>query len=542
MSAAIGFLPASMDFLHGHDHLDHLTWNIGFLDVLRAGVLYPRWLPDINQGDGGPTFIFYGPLFSYVTALFSWKLGIIQGLTMASFLFWWGSGAAMYLCARQWLPRPASLAAALVYLFLPYHVYDLYMRAALAEFAQFFWLPLIVLWLAKLRRGGVLSVIALAFCIAGAILTHVITAVVVFYLLAVVSLIALFRSRSMCLKIIIAMAWGMALSSVYLLPALWERSFINPGLFLADNGDYTRNFLFSPADTEIKKSALLWALVQAGLLAPLLLVCGLPKPDKNGDSADVERLSTLRRHWLALGILALFMMLPISVLIWKLPGLRYLQFPWRWLLVGSFAASFLVGLQCRLLRHIRPIWRVALLVFLIANLCLTARLWSFRMMNALAHNHDYSELLQKARYYRDMNSPPKWISRAEERFRSRRGQALKAPVTIVQGVSDAKILEWAPSRRQVALEAQTETLVRLRTFYYPGWNCQLDGNPAPIEISSEGQIVVSVPAGRHLMSCSFSNTPVRTVGSITSLVAFFASLLAVVISRRRSRAIEPLSH
>ena len=43
----------------------------GFLDALREGVLYPRWIDAANRGFGAPSFVFYAPLAYYLTALLS---------------------------------------------------------------------------------------------------------------------------------------------------------------------------------------------------------------------------------------------------------------------------------------------------------------------------------------------------------------------------------------------------------------------------------------------------------------------------------------
>src|SRR5712692_1268397 len=77
--SVLSFLPAAIDFLHGDDVWQHLAWNYGFLEDLRSGSFYPRWLASVNGGEGSPVFVFYGPLFSYVTAAFSWKLGVLHG-------------------------------------------------------------------------------------------------------------------------------------------------------------------------------------------------------------------------------------------------------------------------------------------------------------------------------------------------------------------------------------------------------------------------------------------------------------------------------
>src|SRR5262249_12171309 len=59
-----------------------------------------------------------------------------------------------------------------------------------------------------------------------------------------------------------------------------------------------------------------------------------------------------------------------------------------------------------------------------------------------------------------------------------------------------------------------------KTFYFPGWQATLDGQPAPISVSTpEGLISVAVPAGAHTLSFDLGNTPVRVVGDGLSLVA-----------------------
>src|SRR5712692_8935351 len=39
-------------FINTHDLIQHIAVMQDFDKVLRAGVLYPRWLPDINNGHG----------------------------------------------------------------------------------------------------------------------------------------------------------------------------------------------------------------------------------------------------------------------------------------------------------------------------------------------------------------------------------------------------------------------------------------------------------------------------------------------------------
>ena len=53
-------------------------------------------------------------------------------------------GLAMYLFVRRLLGRPAGLIAALTYVYIPYHLFDLYVRAAQAESVGFVFVPLVL--------------------------------------------------------------------------------------------------------------------------------------------------------------------------------------------------------------------------------------------------------------------------------------------------------------------------------------------------------------------------------------------------------------
>ena len=58
---------------------------------------------------------------------------------------WFASGLGMYLFASRAMDKNAGLVAAIAYLFVPYHVVDMYVRGAMAEFLAFVFPPFI-LW------------------------------------------------------------------------------------------------------------------------------------------------------------------------------------------------------------------------------------------------------------------------------------------------------------------------------------------------------------------------------------------------------------
>jgi hypothetical protein len=148
-------------FWGAHDARHSVYFLYEFDKAIQDGVWYPRWAPDFAFGYGYPFFNIYGPLSSYageILHLAGWD--IVTAVKMVFGLSALLSGLAMYLFARSLLGPQAGLIAALVYLYLPYHIFDLYVRAALAESVGFIFAPL-VLWgfyeaMTRPRLAGVL--------------------------------------------------------------------------------------------------------------------------------------------------------------------------------------------------------------------------------------------------------------------------------------------------------------------------------------------------------------------------------------------------
>ena len=101
--------------------------------ALRDGALYPRWAADMVFGYGYPVWLILAPL-PYYAAEFFHLLGFDfpASIKAVEALAWFASAGAMYLFAGRVLGRDAGLVAAIAYLFVPYHVVDLYVRGALA--------------------------------------------------------------------------------------------------------------------------------------------------------------------------------------------------------------------------------------------------------------------------------------------------------------------------------------------------------------------------------------------------------------------------
>ncbi|MBI3957617.1 MAG: hypothetical protein HY328_02320, partial [Chloroflexi bacterium] len=195
-------------FYGAHDGRHSIFYVSMFDEAIRDGALWPRWAMHHNAGYGYPTFIVQAPLAFYAAEFFV-VLGF--GVTAAVKLTWAvGSlvgGWGMYLLIGDWrsangdwdrdvtpsrqspvasrqspisnLQSLPALIAALLYIFIPYHLLDIYVRAALAETTLMAWFPWVFLAFDQLIVGGggagwQRRLLLAALSYAGLILTHVV--------------------------------------------------------------------------------------------------------------------------------------------------------------------------------------------------------------------------------------------------------------------------------------------------------------------------------------------------------------------------------
>ena len=125
-----------------HDDITHLRRIEALVSSFRAGVLFPRWFPDLMFGYGAPVFNYY-PFGSYyppalvhlagVDLLMSVRVAFSLGFALSA---WW-----MYRLSRLYVSLWPAVVSVVCFQFFPYRLHDLFVRGAFPEFSAFFWLP-----------------------------------------------------------------------------------------------------------------------------------------------------------------------------------------------------------------------------------------------------------------------------------------------------------------------------------------------------------------------------------------------------------------
>lgn len=375
-------------FWGAHDARHDVYFIFEYLRGIQGGDWLARWSPDFSWGYGYPFFLIYGPFTSFLGAILVGFLGV--GYTQAVELLFAGaiiaSGLAMYGYVRAWLGRNAGLVAAVAYVFLPYRLVEIYVRASLAEYVALMWLPLI-LWAIRaafqatrplhpssfsVHRSPILPLLAAALSYAGLMLTSNLVALIFTPLLALYCLVLLLNrideeqplrrlSRESFFPLIangirIAFApaagllLGLLLSAFFWMPALSEGSLVNQDQWYGGYYDPELHFVYphqlfepgwgfgisQPGPDDVQQGALSFQLGATPLALAMLALVGL-----RALPAGRRRELWLLLAWL---LLAIFLMLPISTWAWRHVGfVSFAQFPWRWLMIAALPLAVLAG-------------------------------------------------------------------------------------------------------------------------------------------------------------------------------------------------------
>jgi hypothetical protein len=333
----------------GHDFEFHMFSWMEVLGQWKDGIAYPRWAALAHWGYGEARFLFYPPA--------SWTLGAALGATlpwkMVPGAYCWMvltlAGAAMYRLAREWLPAPDALFAAVFYALNPYHLLIVYWRSAYAELLAAPLLPLVLLCLLRFNEpafsqpdsagGGEIrrsrgfweghdfsraissakaSALAaegncslssqhsfrptlwLSLTLAAAWLTNAPAAVMIHYSTAGLALLLAAREAARerswgpqtwrpLVRTALAMLLGAGLASFYLLPAIYEQGWINLSQVLSPGVRPQDNFLFTTiADPDHNRFNLLVstvALAEIGVFAFAIWVSGPWRAKRVGTAA-----------------------------------------------------------------------------------------------------------------------------------------------------------------------------------------------------------------------------------------------------------------
>ncbi len=523
----------------GHDFDFHL---LSWMEVARAwhaGLVYPHWVQDANYGAGEPRLIFYPPASWLLGGLLGTVSGWHAGPVLFVLLALLGAGASMYMLAREWVNPGAASFAACLYIANPYAMFVAYERSAMGELLAGAWFPLMVLFALRTRS----SIALLGLSVAALWLTNSPAAVIGSYMLALLGLgmwIAEGRPWP-ALRAAGGMALGLGLAAFYIVPAAFEQRWvqieraITPGIRVEDS------FLFAhTADAfhdQVLRTAS-WIFIAEFVVS---LIAAYMAWRKRADGTARIALST------SLPVI-LLLQLPASDVIWRhAPHMKFLQFPWRWLLALSVVACVLGGMALKKPGRWPPMIVIAAMAIgggtLFFQPCddedaVAAQVAGFRAGQGTQGTDEYTPVgADNASVQQHLPLVRMLRAAQDDTADSTQGDNPEwragDPGSIAAKV-DAK--RWNGEHWTVSVVTPEMGYAVLRLMDYPSWRVTVDGKPAPGRpVRDDGLMAVPVMAGSHAIEVRWSATRDVIAGREVSAIALLALAVVAILERRQRR-------
>lgn len=492
-----------------------------------------RWVPDLGGVYGYPIFNYYAPLPYYfgeiiylVTSNFIWTAKIMFAV---SFI---GSYVFMYFLSKKFFGKLGGSVSAIFYAYAPYHALDFYIRGAMGEMWALMFFPAIFWAIARFEQSIKISnLLLVVIFLAGLIMSHNLSSMIFLplMLLWIVLLFLIKKNKKFLLLSGLGICLAVLLSAFYLFPMIFEKNLIHIDTTTSGYFSYTEHFKgfrkllerswgYGSSVREVpggERDKLSFQIGWVHLLGWLIaLVTAITLWKRN------KRVNLIIIFSSGAAMAAIFMINPRSEFIWKsLDTLRYLQFPWRFLLLVIFFISFISGSFVLSMGK-----KIQHLYFLLVTLVVVLNFSYFRPEKFIQitdkeylSGQNWDKIIKRSIFdYLPIFAKEPPAELATERYEVLTG--------------DSRIFDFKEGTNWINFktETKTHTIIRLSQYYFPNWRIFVNGKEIKFDYQSNtlGLMTIILGEGIHDVYARLYDTPVR---SISNTITLSASIIVILL-------------
>jgi hypothetical protein len=545
LAALIAVVPFILDGCScGHDFGFHLLNWLEAARQFRDGTFHVRWAFTPGYNAGEPRFVFYPPLSWTIGALLSLVLPFAWTPVVYTWLVLTSAGFALHRLVRSFVPPTAAILAAVFYLVNPYTLFTAYERTAYAELLAAVWIPLLLHAAFQPEDEGGVTVPRIALPVALLWLTNAPAAVMSCYALALLTVIRLVRPElrgadskayqsraSVALNTAAGTALGLGLAAFYLIPAAYERRYVQIKMAILEGLRVQDNYLFHHTadqthDVVLHTASMIAVMILIATAVTLGFVWIL-RFAQDWKKGSTDLLPALAALTVTIG----FLLTPVSNFVWvHAPELAYLQFPWRLLAILAAVLGLVAALALRSVQ-LKPAATAGLALIIAAAFTYPAYR-TFRQgcdpedppaaRAALFHSGLGSEATDEYTAVTADNdalkhsNPPYWL-------------ALDPTAAAPSGT------QTGPAPVHLSLNSRVQQTLILNLRDYPAWRVALNGVVvSDREQRDDGLIAVPLAAGPARVDISYAQLPDQIVGDSVTVISLGGFVLLLVRKRRLS--------
>lgn len=478
-----------------------------FYETIRDGQIPPRFLERLNFGYGYPVANFLYPGFMYLGVPFHIiGFGYQDSIKIILLISILGSAIFTYLWLGKLFNKWSAFIGSVAYVYFPYHLFDLYVRGSVGELLALAVVPFI-LWSIE-RYSLFWGSIGIAFLI----LSH--NTLALLFLPIIFMYLAIKINSSKDKKIILArfgglFELGLGLSAFFWIPALFDLRYT---VFSSTQVSTYQNY-FTTVNL-IGISTFLIGLIS--IVALIIVKKRKPQQIEEG----VNRQFNYAVFFLFIGCVGLFFSSEFSSYAWSLLPIQFIQFPFRLLSIVLVCTAFLVSFSVQVfhkkIKYIVGVLFVCIIVF--------SAIPFIKPQETIQKGDDFYSTNLDTTTVKNEYLPP-WVLIKPQTWPENKVTSENSQINSV--LYNSRKIEFINVSSQSAL-------VSIHTIYFPGWNATVNGeNQEIIYNNPYGIVQLELPRGTSKVKLEFTETPVRLIADVISIVSLF-TLCYIVIKKRRT--------
>lgn len=504
----------------------HLANIAQFHKALKSGDFPVRWMDGFGNY-GMPTGIIVQQTTTYLGALLTFLTHDI--FLSYNLVFLIGAFLSLYFLLdflRLHFNEEASLLAVILFNFSPYRIINIYIRGALPEFFSHVFFPIIFIGLNKfLKQKKTNGLIYILVGFVGILLTHPFTLIVGAFIWVPYALFLIWGKdltfiKKNVINILLTGLFILGISAYYIIPLSLEIKYFyygNGSHFLPGNhltlvnyiGD--KWFYFYNNDIEVRGQ-----VIHLGLLESIVMLFSFFYLifSRGKDKGFLKWL------WVSFIILVFFTSRFADSLYRQINLLGNIQHNWRMFTSIVFIAPLALAFLGTKIKS-KVFFMLVILVIAL-----------FRFPQLYGKNYVLES--QSKYYWTKLNLHGNIMNTIWT------GPTQDYPVKKVKGeiiAGKGVIIKRTEQNSWRKYEIQAFTDVRLvdYTFYFPGWKVFVDKKEVPVEFQDmnyRGVITYNVPKGTHEIIVKFTDTKVRRLANLISLISIGILGILLVFRKR----------
>lgn len=501
----------------------HITTLAQYYQAIKDGDFPVVWTNGFANY-GYPLGIISHQVTSYLGALINFLTqSPLLSYTILVFLSSLLLGISFFIFLKIYFNHSTSIIGASFVIFSAYRIFDIYVRGALPEMFSiiFFILSLKAIY-QIFSQYKYKAIFLLIIWLSLMILSHPMMAIIY---LPIISLYFIFNTKikngfiKNLLIFFACIGFSLLISSHYLIPLKLENKYfvmaqsksnISSEQFLTWENYFSPAWYYYKSHPGPRGNFIKFGLIETILLLSSVIFYRISRDIKHKKLFLFSAISS---------ILLILLTMSISQPIYKLPFLREIQFPWRVLTpLMIFPAVFL----CFYLDKVKNKY----IYLVILGLILVLRVPQLYSKNVVNFSNDRYYMTKYNLHTDNLNLV--WMGSAKD-YQSKTKQA-----QVIAGEGEIVNLNLENSRRDYLVVAKSELRIVDYTFYYPGWNVYINGNPVDIEYQDpefRGIITYNVPQGEHEVKVVFEDTKIRRYAKIISIGSLILTMIMFFVMK-----------